>query len=802
MPPWRSQSVFLVVFCGLAFANVPETLADNSIAGVEFFEAKIRPVLIKHCYGCHSNEAKKAEGGLKLDSKSGMTKGGDSGAMLVPAKPGESLLLSALKHSELKMPPDKKLPDGVIQDFEHWIKLGAPVPQKSLTQKPKPKDWQQRLNHWAFQPINKKTSPPKANTDWALTNIDQFVSARWKDHGLSPVQDASRETLLRRLTFDLIGLPPTIAEQNAFLGDQSPKAVAKLVDRLLESPHFGERWGRHWLDVMRYGDCNGGDESRPFPNAYHFRNYVINNFNRDVPYDRMVTEHLAGDLVDFKADAEYEPVVGTGFLAVGTKILTQLDAKKRIADLVDEQIDAFGRAMLGMTIACARCHDHKFDPLRQQDYYQFFAYFNQTPVTGAGGDPQTAPTLAVTTQADQEQLAAIESQIRDATDDEQRKKLTEQQDKINKRVPKVMIMEDQPTRRDTFILSRGLYNVPTQHKVDAATPASLPAVESERPQNRLHLAQWLMSADNPLPARVTVNRLWQQIMGQGLVKTTEDFGVQGEYPVQKDLLDWLAADFRDNGWDIKRLIRMIVTSHTYCQSSNIRTVRNAQGEDVSEFEIDPENRLLARSPRFRLPSFVLRDQALAACGLLNPKVGGPPIHTYQPGGVWAEPTFGKKKHLPSVGDNLYRRSLYIFWRRIVAPTVFFDNASRQTCMVKMLRTNTPMHSLLTLNETTYVESARTLAQQLLLDESLDDSAKLRLAFRRIICREITPEESVVLLQGLARSRSEFSADNNSASALLSVGDSERDASLDAVRHAAWTSLCLAILNLDETLTRE
>ena len=746
------------------------------------FSRDVLPILSEKCFQCHGPDEEQRQADLRLDEEQSVVE------ILNRPDGHNSELLRRIETDdadEIMPPADSNLSLTIAQKatLRQWLMSGS-----------------QWGKHWSFEPLMAPPIPEPVFPDVPIVNpVDNFVQARLQESALSPSAEADRSTLLRRVTLDLTGLPPTLQEQQAYVDDIQPGSYERAVDRLMASTAYGERMAWDWLNAARYADSNGyqGDRDRTM---WPWREWVVKAFNQNMPFDEFTINQLAGDLLP---NATFEQKIATGFCrnhminGEGGRI-----PDENRVDYVMDMSETMGTVWLGLTLNCCRCHDHKFDPLKQQDYYQFYAYFNQTPVTGSGGDPQTAPTIAVPSATDQQQLATIESQIGDATDDEQRKKLTQQRDDINKRVPKVMIMEDQPERRDTFILSRGLYNGPTDHKVVAATPTSLPGDTTDTPQNRLDLAKWLVAADNPLPARVTVNRFWQQIMGQGLVKTTEDFGVQGEYPVQKDLLDWLAADFRDNGWDVKQLVRMIVTSHTYRQSSTIRTVTNTNGERISEREIDPDNRLLARSSRFRLPSFVLRDQALASCGLLNPKVGGPPIHTYQPVGVWAEPTFGNKKHAPSGGDSLYRRSLYIFWRRIVAPTVFFDNASRQTCMVKALRTNTPMHSLLTLNETTYVESARTLAQQLLVDESLDDENKLGLAYRCIVCREITPEESVVMLGGLKRSRMEFTADIESAVALLCVGDSQRNESLDSAEHAAWTSLCLAILNLDETLTRE
>jgi hypothetical protein len=347
--------------------------------------------------------------------------------------------------------------------------------------------------------------------------------------------------------------------------------------------------------------------------------------------------------------------------------------------------------------------------------------------------------------------------------------------------------------RKTFILSRGLYNKPTS-EVQAKLPAFLPSQEASENSNRLDLARWLIDPANPLTARVTVNRFWQQIFGIGLVKTTEDFGSQGEIPVQMDLLNWLAARFQSDGWDVKNLIRLIVTSHTYRQSSKI--------PEPAAYQRDPDNRLLARAARYRMSAWMLRDQALAASGLLSAAQGGPSVNTYQPAGVWEEASFGKKTYRQDEGDKLYRRSLYIFWRRIIAPTMLFDSASRQTCTVKMGRTNTPLHALQTLNNVTYVEAARALAEAALRSKSDHDSERIDFILQRTIARRASDAERQILLAGLARTRRQFDRDAQQAVELLSVGDSPRDESIDAVEHAAWTSLCLAVLNLDETLTRE
>ncbi len=790
-------------FCFLlltVFASAFASSADSAAAARNpaSFSRDVLPILSENCFQCHGPDERQRQAELRLDN--------ELDAVVVLNRPGgiQSELLRRIEsedRDEVMPPPDVNLTltDAQKATLRRWILSGS--------------EWQQ---HWSFEPLAAPPTPRSTFRETPVLNaIDHFVQARLKDTGLSPSAQADRAVLLRRVNLDLTGLPPVLQEQRAFVHDGTPGAYERVVDRLLESPAYGEHMAWNWLNAARYADSNGyqGDRERTM---WPWREWVVDAFNQNMPFDEFTINQLAGDLL---SNPTFEQKLATGFCrnhminGEGGRI-----PEENRVDYVMDMTETMGTVWLGLTLNCCRCHDHKFDALRQRDYYQFYAFFNQTPVDGAGGDPQTTPTIAALPDSDRPRLLAIEQelaavnhrlgQVRRKTAQENtalislRDRLIKERDDILNSAPKVMIMEDRTDLRETFILTRGLYNVPTDRMVVAATPASLPSHTIKDQLNRLDLAKWLVSRENPLTSRVTVNRFWQQIFGLGLVRTTEDFGVQGEYPVHRELLDWLSADFRDHGWDVKRLIRTIVTSHTYRQSSRIRMVRDSNNQSISELEIDPENRLFARSPRYRLPSGVLRDQALASCGLLNVRRGGPPINTYQPPGVWAEPTFGKKKHERTAGTAGYRRSLYVFWRRIIAPTIFFDNATRQTCTVRVFRTNSPLHSLLTFNETTYVESARTLAQQLLEDRSLDNSAKLRTAFECIVCRKITADELTVFQHGLERSRSEFRADIDSATALLCVGDSKRNKSLDTAEHAAWTSLCLAILNLDETLTRE
>jgi Protein of unknown function (DUF1549)/Protein of unknown function (DUF1553) len=707
--------------------------------------------------------------------------------------------------------------------------------------------------HWAFTRVERPAVPKDEGNP-----IDAFVRAKLKEKGMKPSGQASPETLIRRISLDLTGLPPTPAEVAAFTSAfrLHPSSFEALVDRLLASPRFGERWVWEWLDASRYADSNGyqGDNDRT---AWPWRDWVIKSINDNMPYDQFTIWQLAGDLLP---NATKEQKLATAF--VRNHMINgeggRIPEENRIEYLFD-QAETVGTVWLGLTLQCTRCHDHKFDPLTMKDYYSLMAFFNSTPVDGQGRGGQTPPVLDMSTPG--EEAKSVEAQTKvnrvakeveefelkrwprpagkgleeseaiklpgnlsatlakvvpskrgvdgileaigyfkgkdDAYVAVQQKLLdvVRKRDAAKSNVTKVMVMEERKEGpRDTFLLVKGAYDNPTPAKVTSATPGKLPPMPASAQRNRLGLAQWLVSRDNPLTARVTVNRYWQSISGIGLVKTAEDFGVQGERPLHMDLLDFLAADFMDHGWDVKRLIKMIVMSETYRQSSRV---------EPGAWSLDPENRLLSRGPRFRLPSFMLRDQALAISGLLSEIRGGPAVKPYQPEGIWEEASFGKIKYTPGTGTDLYRRSLYTFWRRIVGPTMVFDNATRQTCVVKAARTNTPLHALTTLNETTFVESARMLAQRLLADSALrGDAARFDQACSLAMARLPTAKEKQTLAGTLGKLRARFAQTPDEAKMLLAVGDSKRDEKLSPAEHAAWTSLCLMILNLDEVLNKE
>ena len=832
---WRRTVTF-------ALFGVLQSASSFSAEKLVDFSREILPILSDNCFQCHGPDEKARKAKLRLDTKEGAFHIKEDVAPFVPRNSPQSEVykrISSRDPDEVMPPPKSKrvLAARQIELIQRWIDQGA--------------NWGE---HWAFSKLSRPEAPiTRTLNDRVVNSIDSFIFARLEKETLTPSPEAPRETLIRRATLDLTGLPPTPEEVTAFLADVSPNSYEKIVDRLIDSPAFGERMAWDWLDAARYADSNGyqGDGERTM---WPWRDWIVQAFNRNLPYDRFTIWQLAGDLLP---DPTFEQRLATGFCrnhainGEGGRI-----PEENRVDYVMDMTETMGTVWLGLTLNCCRCHDHKFDPLTRRDYYSLTAYFNQTAVDGGGGDPQSKPnielpssdqktTLAKTASdiktAAQElddfemtflprlldkpspeldkpaivsdaiknivktaaakrnrgQLAELEKEFEKSARDyvthvKKLREVLDQRDRLTRSIVRVMVMEDMPKPRKTFMLEKGIYDKPGE-EVNPAIPAKLPGLAAQGMTNRLALAQWLVSAENPLTARVTVNRFWQQFFGVGLVKTPEDFGVQGESPVHPELLDWLASEFIRSGWDVKQLCRWIVTSATYRQTSKVSS---------AVLEHDPENRLLARGSRFRMPSWMIRDQALAASGLLVAKVGGPPVKSYQPAGVWEDATFGNKKYQQDKGEGLYRRSLYTFWRRIIAPTMFFDNASRQVCTVKQPRTNTPLHALTTLNDISYVEAARALAEKVLVTARPASDARIDLAFRLVLARTPTSSESQVLRASLERLKREFARDPEAAKKFLSIGQSERSERLDAIEHAAFAGLCSAILNLDEALTKE
>ncbi|MCW1925089.1 DUF1553 domain-containing protein [Luteolibacter arcticus] len=980
------------------------------------FATQVQPILSEYCYHCHGPDAGTREAELRLDTKEGAYRVKDG---LAAIHPGDSTTSEVIRRvlsddPEVVMPPPKSkrvIPAADKELLKRWVDEGA--------------KWGE---HWAF------VAPKRPEVPGGLPHpIEALVGERLKKEKLSPAPEAPKEKLLRRVSLDLTGLPPTAAELDGFLADHSPDAYDKAVDRLLASPRFGERMVWDWLDAARYADTNGfqGDPTRAM---WYWRDWAIRAFNENMSYDRFTVEQLAGDLLP---NPTQDQLLATGFhrnhMINGEG--GRIPEESRV-DYVMDRTETTATVWMGLTFQCSRCHDHKFDPISQRDYYQLSAFFNSIDESGgndAGGLAHPVMTLATPEetqriaslklaestarqerdalakavagdQASWEKSLAVTSaapvewtvlhpesatseagatlmpqpdgsilvsgtnaetdeylvlarnalksvtamklealpdpsfgnggpgranngnfvlgelvvlgggeplglepvsadfeqggwplrHVADGKDDtgwavmpafgkaheaviafdapvpgrqpetlsfrlrfrtsnkqhtlgrfrisitnaprtllrpvpdavkaalavaaEQRnaaqqntvrdfhhateprlvasnKRLaaaTSARESAEQALPKTMIMRERAKPRDTHILIKGNWEA-RGDKVGYGVPAILPPLPAGEPPNRLTLAKWLVSPEHPLTARVTVNRYWQMFFGTGLVKTAEDFGVQGERPVHPQLLDWLAVEFRESGWDVKKLLRLIVTSATYKQSSVV---------PPGMAERDPDNRLLARGPRHRLPSWMLRDQALAASGLLVEKVGGPPVKGYQPAGVWEDATFGQIQYVQDHGDALYRRSLYTFWRRIVGPTMFFDVASRQSCAVRTGLTNTPLHALVTLNDVTYTEAARVLAQRMMKEGGGSDDLRLTHGFR--LCTSRAPDEADVrlLLSALKLLRQQYQADPEAARKLIAAGESKPDAALDSVELAAFTGMASLLLNLDETLCNE
>ena len=832
------HSIFLIPFL-VAALDSNRVLAEEELIS---FNREIRPILSDICFQCHGPDANSREADLRLDVRESALADRGGYAALVPGDPDESELIWLIfsEDSSEQMPPKdhpRQLSQSEKELIRNWVEQGAEYEA-----------------HWAFIPPEKAVPEIEDDGGWIQNEIDAFVLERLKKEGVEPSPEADKETLIRRLSLDLNGIPPTLEEIDRFLADNSSEAYEKVVDRLLASSRYGERMVWEWLEASRYADSNGyqNDDER---GMWPWRDWVIDAMNDNMPFDRFTVEQIAGDLLP---EPSQEQKLATAFLR--NHMINgeggRLPEENRIDYLVD-QTDTVSTIWMGLSMSCARCQDHKYDPISQKEYYQLMAFFDKTEVDGAGRDPQTPPVLDLTTDEHERKMEELEQAKAEAAerldkvervifprpegklaiDSERAKSITNGtiqgllKQPVNQRRPEplievvavfsetepeyvektldyikayqdldiygksrpiVMIMEDS-VERDTFILDKGSYESPTE-KVITGFPAALnEGIDETGDLNRLDLANWLLADGNPLTARVTVNRYWQQFFGRGILEQVENFGVQSTPPVYEGLLDWLAVEFRENGWDIKAIHKLIVMSATYRQSSRI-------SPDL--LDRDPENELLARGPRFRMQSWMLRDQALALGGLLNETSGGPPAKPYQPEGIWEEASFGFIKYYPDSGDNLYRRSLYTFWRRIVGPPVFFDSGSRQVCEVKSLRTNTPLHALTTLNDTTYAEAARGFGQRALNELNGSDSERLRKAFRMATSRYPSRSELRTLKQALGKYRKHFSKNRDAALEVATVGESARYESLDPVDHAAWSTVGLLLLNLDETLTKE
>lgn len=1023
---------FLLPWCILRQAPAGE-------GGQVDFDRQIRPILSNNCFVCHGPDEGTRQADLRLDLPEGVLGTAESPGVVIPGKRQESelyLRITAEDPDERMPPPSsgKELTKDQIELIGRWIDAGAV--------------WRP---HWSFVAPHRPPLPDVTRPEWCRNPIDRFILARLEKEGLQPSPEADKITLLRRVTYDLTGLPPTPEEVEQFLQDSSPDAYEKVVDRLLASPRFGEHRAHYWLDVARYGDTHGLHLDN-YRSIWPYRDWVIKSFNANKPYNEFVVEQLAGDLLP---NTTLEQKVASGFnrCNVTTSEGGAIDAEFLVRYAVD-RTSTMGTAFMGLTVGCAVCHDHKYDPITQKDFYRMYAYFyTMADPAMDGNSDRTPPIVSLPTPeqstkkaALEAELAAVQKEIRDQLDkidyrepeeeaapqasgpreivwvdedvphgaqlaadghpwefvessapapasgkklmrrkaeglaqhyftkaeaplvvgkddrffvqvyldpanppkeimlqwndgswehrafwgedliqwgqsgtpsrkrlgdlpppgqwvrleipagevglpagsqingwaftqfggtvywdaagivttalqvgeklrslkrweeltkqakpetwpaavaeilkkaedqrsEEERKKLREyfvqyvfadtrevfeplnkkleelqqQLRELEKEIAVSLVSADLPQPREAFVLERGDYEKP-RDKVEPGVPAILPPLPSDAPPNRLGLARWLVQPNHPLTARVAVNRFWQEVFGTGLVKTSEDFGTQGERPSHPELLDWLAVEFMESGWDVKRLFRLMVTSASYRQSARVTPELAAK---------DPENRLLARGPRFRLDAEAIRDTALFVSGLLVEQIGGPSVKPYQPEGLWEAvgyTTSNTAKFVQDHGEKLYRRSLYTFWKRTSAPPglVLFDAPNREACVMRRSRTNTPLQALNLLNDVQYVEAARKMAERLVRQGGAEPADKARFGFKLVVAREPRPSELAILLDLYNWQRRYFAENPQAAESLLSVGESPRDGQLPAVEVAAWSMVCNALMNLDETITK-
>ena len=733
----------------------------------------IRPILSDKCMTCHGPDANKREAGLRLDiaenAYAALAENPKAHA-LVPGKPDLSEVYQRIstKDTSNLMPPrnsNLKLSPHEIALIEKWIRQGAKYEK-----------------HWAFVAPKLPTIPMVEHADWPRNQIDFFVLESQEQKGFEPNAEADKERLLKRVCSDLTGLPPSIEMMDSFLADNSANAYEKIVDQLLRNPAYGERMALHWLDVARYSDSYGYQMDN-YRTQWPWRDWVIYALNKNISYKDFITWQLAGDLMP---NSTKEQLLATGFNR-NHKITEEgaVDEEEYRINYVTDRNDTFGKALLGVTMECAHCHDHKYDPVSQKEYYQMFSFFNNvnemrstyTAIDPSVGKPESyakKPMMEIT-DADAKSIL----------------KFVNKQDTARLIVS---VMGDLDTTRKTYVLQRGVFNAYGE-EVNPGTPNSILPFDDKYPKNRLGLAKWLFDRKNPLTARVFVNRIWQEFFGRGIVKTSGDFGMQGELPSHPALLDWLAVDFMDHNWDIKRLVKQIVTSATYRQS----VVTSKEKRDA-----DPENIYLTRAPRYRIPAEFVRDLVLSSSGLLVKTIGGPSVKPYQPEGLWESATAGgdvilsvyKQDH----GPSLYRRGMYTFVKRTVPPPSMgiFDASNRDLCEIGRLKTNTPLQALVMMNDPTVLEASRVLAAKL-LSENSQVKEKLIKAFRLIVCRKPTDKEIEVLTTYYAEEDKTLNKDK--AEKLLAIGEYPIPEKINRKNLAVMMRVISTIYNLEEAITK-
>jgi len=802
-----AAGAFLLMFAGAMDA------AELTSAQLDFFEKKIRPIFVEHCYKCHSS-GEKIKGGLLVETREDLLKGGDTGPAIEPGDADKSRLIEAVRYQNqhLQMPPKNPLSRDQVRDLEAWVKMGAPDPRIKTAKAAPVKqgiDLVEGRKFWAFQPMAKPTPPTVLKSAWIQSPIDAFILAKLEEKRLKPSAPADKRALIRRATFDLIGLPPTPAEIEAFLADRSPDAFAKVVDRLLESPQYGERWGRHWLDVARYADSNGLDENVGFGNAWRYRDYVINAFNRDKPYDQFLTEQLAGDLLPKTDDiaVRHERLTALGFLTIGPKLLAEPDKVKLEMDMIDEQIETFGRAFLGATFGCARCHDHKFDPVPTDDYYALAAIFKSThtmddwKTIAKWHEPVVAlPEDYKLKEAYEKKVADHKLSITNFIAEANRVLLTTLNTNTlpknaEKQYPTNTIAKLEKLRADLKKLEADAPELPSTMGVKEGTnivktlpvhirgshlalgkpvPRGVPQVMtiSTRPQfseqqsGRLELARWLADPEHPLTARVMVNRIWRWHFGQGIVASTDNFGLLGDRPTHPELLDWLARRFVADGWSVKSMHRLIMLSSTYQMDANAKSGTNL---------VDPENRLLWHFPLRRLEAEEIRDALHSVAGTLDLTMGGKTLplknrefvfnHTSKDATTYDSPR--RAVYMPII-----RNHLYDLFEQFDFPDPAVPNGNRSATVVAP-------QALLMMNSELVNRSAAKFAEQLLADKDASDARRLELAYVK------------------AYGRTPSSAERKRAERFLNEFQAADGKDTTAARTEAWTVLCQTLLAANE-----
>jgi hypothetical protein len=810
-------------------------------AQVVEFNRDIRPILSDTCFVCHGPDNNLRKADLRLDREQDVLAERDGHRVIVPGKPQESELYRRIASGDVtkRMPPrkhNKHLTPTQIDLLRRWIEQGGKY-----------------QNHWSLIAARRTPLPEVKNKAWTRNALDRFTLARMEREGLAPAAQGDRRTLIRRLYFDLTGLPPAPEEVDAFLADRDPRAYEKLVERVLRSPHFGERLAMYWLDQVRFADTAGYHSDNP-RDLYLYRDYVIAAFNDNMPFDRFTVEQLAGDLLP---GATREQRIASGYnRLLQTTEEGGAQAKEYTAKYAADRVRNASSVWMGLTLGCAECHDHKFDPVTTKEFYRFEAFFADINERAVGRQDQTplpnheqaerlkeleaeiAPLQTLLNTATP-QLDALQRQWEATIKAKAPAGLPKNIMKIvnvasDKRKPKqkqelaayyranaapslketsrrlARLMKDKadftagiPTTlvamavppRTMRVLKRGNWLDDSGEIVAPGVPASLPPLRvDKRRATRLDLARWLVAPENPLTARVFVNRLWLLMFGQGLVKTADDFGSQGAWPTHAELLDWLAVEFRESGWNVKHMLKLMAMSATYRQSSHA---------DDKLRQHDPYNQLLARQSAFRLDAELVRDNALAVSGLLSRKIGGPSVKPYQPAGYWQYLNFPTRTWVADKGESQYRRGMYTFWQRtFLHPSLrAFDAPSREECSVDRPRSNTPLQALVLLNDPTYVEAARALAECAFRAEK-DTDGRIQFTYRQVVTRPAQPEELQVLSRLYNKHLAEYRKDTKAAAALLHVGDRQAPPDIPATELAAWTSVARVILNLHETITRE